>query len=235
MTELTRNQTMTSVEIADLTGKQHKNVLQAIRTMEPAWEKIAGLKFKLGEYLDENQQSRPQYILTKTECLYIATKFNDEARAKLVLRWEWLEKDKLDFSDPNVVLQLAQNWKEEQEKRVFAESKVKELSEKIEADAPKVVFAEAVAGSDNSILVRQFAKVLSDDGYKIGQNRLFKWLRENGYLNARNEPYQNYIEQGLFEVIERTIGASDQTFTTRTTKITGKGQTYFAIKIRQHE
>lgn len=73
-------QRMTSMEIAQLTGKQHKNVMQAIRNMEPAWEKTAGLKFQLGSYEDANGQMRPCYSLTKTECLYIATKFNDEAR-----------------------------------------------------------------------------------------------------------------------------------------------------------
>ena len=76
-------QRMTSMEIAQLTGKQHKNVMQAIRNMEPAWEKTAGLKFQLGSYEDANGQMRPCYSLTKTECLYIATKFNDEARARL--------------------------------------------------------------------------------------------------------------------------------------------------------
>ena len=86
---------MTSLEIAELTGKQHKNVMQAIRNMEPAWEKVTGLKFQLCEksYLLANgvTKKQPFYQLTKTECLYIATKFNDEARAKLVLRWEELE------------------------------------------------------------------------------------------------------------------------------------------------
>lgn len=83
---------MTSLEIAELTGKQHKNVMQAIRKMEPAWEKINGLKFQLVNYRDQKGELRPCYELTKTECLYIATKFNDVARARLVLRWEELEK-----------------------------------------------------------------------------------------------------------------------------------------------
>ena len=86
-------QTMTSLKIAELTGKQHKNVMQAIRNMEPAWEKITGLKFQLSGYKDSTGRSLPCYQLTKTECLYIATKFNDEARAKLVLRWEELERE----------------------------------------------------------------------------------------------------------------------------------------------
>lgn len=89
-------QTMSSLQIAELTGKRHDNVLEAIRKMEPAWEKISGLKFKEAEYLDAQGKKRPMYNLTKTESLYIATKFNDEARAKLVLRWEELENyDKL--------------------------------------------------------------------------------------------------------------------------------------------
>ena len=85
-------QHMTSLEIAELTGKQHFHVMEAIRKMEPAWKKIAASNFRLGTYKDANGQLRPCYSLTKTECLYIATKFNDEARAKLVLRWEELEK-----------------------------------------------------------------------------------------------------------------------------------------------
>lgn len=90
-------QTMTSIEIAEVTGKQHKNVLQAIRKMEPAWEKVTGLKFqlcmKISELANGVKKENPYYVLTKTETLYIATKFNDEARARLVLRWEQLEHE----------------------------------------------------------------------------------------------------------------------------------------------
>ena len=93
-----QQQMMTSLEIAELTGKQHKHVMEAIRKMEPAWEKICKCKFALTSRIIEqpNGGTRevPCYQLTKTECLYIATKFNDEARAKLVLRWEELERAK---------------------------------------------------------------------------------------------------------------------------------------------
>ena len=111
-------QHMTSLEIAELTGKQHKNVMQAIRNMEPAWEKTCGLKFQLTSrtIVQPNGGTRevPCYSLTKTECLYIATKFNDEARAKLVLRWEELESEKLKVKsekfclpEPKKILALA--------------------------------------------------------------------------------------------------------------------------------
>ena len=94
ISQITDNQTMTSLQIAEITGKAHKNVLKAIRAMEPAWEKQAGLKFELSSYKDKSKKKVPMFVLTKTECLFIATKFNDEARAKLVLRWEQLENER---------------------------------------------------------------------------------------------------------------------------------------------
>ena len=115
---------MTSLEIAELTGKQHKHVMEAIRKMEPAWVKTCGSNFRLTSrtIVQPNGGTRevPCYLLTKTECLYIATKFNDEARAKLVLRWEELERanalnEKLEMRnekclpEPKEILRLADN------------------------------------------------------------------------------------------------------------------------------
>ena len=110
-------QTMTSLEIAELTGKQHKHVMEAIRKMEPAWVKTCGSNFRLTSRIIEqpNGGTRevPCYQLTKTECLYIATKFNDEARARLVLRWETLERQELErrqqlcLPSPKKILALA--------------------------------------------------------------------------------------------------------------------------------
>lgn len=106
-----KNGTMSSVEIAELTGKPHNDVMKAIRAMEPAWKKINGGSFSLVDYTDKKGEKRPCYELNKTECLYIATKFNDEARAKLVLRWEELETEKLKtptLSSAEIILQIAQ-------------------------------------------------------------------------------------------------------------------------------
>jgi phage regulator Rha-like protein len=112
-----QQQTMTSLEIAELTGKQHKNLMRDIRNMEPAWEKVQGLKFELSSrtYQLPNGGTKevPCYVLAKTECLYIATKFNDEARAKLVLRWQELElqeqerRQQLCLPSPKKILALA--------------------------------------------------------------------------------------------------------------------------------
>lgn len=86
-------ETMTSVEIAEVADRRHKDVLKAIRNMEHAWEKVSGRKFALTSYKDEQGKNRPCYCLNKRECLFVATKFNDEARAKLVIRWEQLETE----------------------------------------------------------------------------------------------------------------------------------------------
>lgn len=87
-----KQETMSSLQIAEISGKQHKDVMRSIREMEDAWHKVNGRRFALVEYTDRKGEKRPCYQLTKIECLYIATKFNDEARAKLVLRWEQLER-----------------------------------------------------------------------------------------------------------------------------------------------
>lgn len=95
ISQITDQQTMTSLQIAEITGRNHKDVMRSIRNMESAWESVNGRNFALVKYQDTKGQERPMYQLTKTECLFVATKFNDEARAKLVLRWEQLEKERL--------------------------------------------------------------------------------------------------------------------------------------------
>nr|WP_221411168.1 Rha family transcriptional regulator [Ornithobacterium rhinotracheale] len=85
---------MSSREIAQIAGRPHNDVLKSIRKMERGWRNVTGGNFSLSEYTDSTGRKLPQYELTKTECLYIATKFNDEARARLVLRWEALETKK---------------------------------------------------------------------------------------------------------------------------------------------
>ncbi len=97
---------------------------------------------------------------------------------------------------------------------------------------PKEIFADAVSASDTSILVRDFAKILRQNGVDMGEKRLYKWLRENGYIiKGTTQPTQRAMELGLFEVIERSVQRSDMSpIVTMTTKITGKGQQYFINK-----
>ena len=115
------------------------------------------------------------------------------------------------------------------------QDQVKQISAQNEEMKPKAPFADAVATADTSILIGDLAKLIRQNGYDIGQNRLFGWLRDNGYLvkhgDAYNMPTQKSMDLGLFEVKERTIGNPDgSTRITRTTKVTGKGQQYFINK-----
>lgn len=101
---------------------------------------------------------------------------------------------------------------------------------------PKALFADAVASSKTSILIGQLAKILTQNGYQIGQNRLFEKLRNEGFLSSRkgadwNMPQQRYVEQGIFEIKESThIDGNGVNITTKTVKVTGKGQQYFINK-----
>ena len=109
---------------------------------------------------------------------------------------------------------------------------IQKQRKKIELDKPKTIFADAVSASETSILIGDLAKLISQNGFKIGQNRLFNWLRENGYLikygNSRNMPTQRSMEMGLFEIKESTHQNPDGSVRiTRTPKVTGKGQIYF--------
>lgn len=109
------------------------------------------------------------------------------------------------------------------------------LERKIEADKSKTIFADAVSTSHTSILVGDLAKLICQNGVKIGQKRLFEWMRENNFLiksgSSRNMPQQRYVENGLFEVKESNVQNPDGSVRiTRTTKVTGKGQLYFINK-----
>ena len=130
-------QTLSSLEIAKLTGKPHNDVMKAIRKMEPAWEKVHEGKFSLmfreTEIGNGATRKDPYYELTKTECLYVATKFNDEARAKLVIRWEELEKKARanmlqlpDFTNP---AEAARAWAQEYEQKTTLMIENKRLEE----------------------------------------------------------------------------------------------------------
>ena len=133
------------------------------------------------------------------------------------------------LTSPDFLIKLATELKKEKEQRQALEKEQKK-------NAPKVLFADAVSGSNTSILIGDFAKILKQNGVKIGQNKLFSWLRENNYLIKRrgssyNMPTQKSMDLGLFEIKENTITKSDgDTLITMTAKLTGKGQTYFMNK-----
>lgn len=227
------DQRMSSLEIAEITGKPHNDLMKAIRKMEVAWHNVNQGKFSLVTYTDAKGEARPMYLLTKVECLYVATKFNDEARAKLVLRWEQLENEIRNPSSSLMTREsqlahavlLAQQMLEEQSLMLEEKQRV------IEEQRPKADFFDAVMASVNSCLIGNLAKLIRQNGVECGERRLFCWLRENDYLGKRGERYnipnQRYIDQELFELKETVHTENERLVTRYTTKVTGKGQQYF--------
>jgi anti-repressor protein len=244
MSNIVTGATMTSLEIAEIAGKQHKDLLRSIRNMEPAWEGASGRKFALAKYIDKQGKPREQYELTKREVLYVTSKFSDEIRALLILRLEELElQDQKAVPNFNNPAEAARAWADQYEvaqqasQKAFIEEQARVKAEKIvEEQAPKVAFTNAVSASSGSCLIGELAKLLAQNGYKIGEKRLFAWMRENGYLGSQGErhnvPNQRYIEQKLFE-IKRGVrtGSGGEMKTTLTPKVTGKGQVYFIEKL----
>lgn len=137
-----------------------------------------------------------------------------------------------DFNSPEKIMARA---------LLMADQKVHKLEAQIEADRPKVLFADAVSASHTSILVGDLAKLISQNGFKIGANRLFSWLRDNGYLikkrgSSWNMPTQKSMELGLFEIKETNIQHADGHISiNKTSKVTGKGQQYFINKFLNQE
>ena len=135
------------------------------------------------------------------------------------------------LGDPEVMIKTLTALKEEREKNAA-------LTAQVEADKPKVLFTEAVSAAHTSILVGELAKLLKQNGVDMGQTRLFKWMRDNGYLMkngvSTNLPTQRSMELGLFEIKETAINTPDGSVRlTRTPKVTGKGQVYFVNKFLQ--
>ncbi|PKF69208.1 phage antirepressor Ant [Corynebacterium mastitidis] len=133
------------------------------------------------------------------------------------------------LTNPDFIIRLATDLKAERARRA-------ELEEQTLKDAPKVLFADAVATSDTAILIGDLAKILRGNGIEVGANRLFRWMRAEGFLISRkgtdwNMPTQRAMELGLFRIKETSVTHSDGHVTvSRTPKVTGKGQTYFVSR-----
>ena len=208
---------MTSLQIAEITGKPHNDVMKAIRKMEPAWEKVQGGKFSLmQEEVETNNgghKMRPYYSLTKEECLYIATKFNDEARAKLIKRWKELEEQHQKPSLPQNYLealkslvkaeeereQLALENRKQQQEIVTISKENMELGNKITEMLPKVSYYDLILQSNATMTITQIAQDYGMSAVRVnkelesmriqhkvrGQWILYGQFLTGGYVHSR--------------------------------------------------
>lgn len=225
-----------SLLVAEKFGKNHKDVLESIRELLRTAENSALLTFfQETTYTTVQNKDLPLFIMNRDGFTLLTMGFNGKKaldfKLEYIYAFNQMEKSlkSLDFSNPDTVLLLAQNWKEEQTKRIEAERVNDE-------NKPKVIFADAVSASKTSILIGELAKLLKQNGIEIGQNRMFTYLRENSFLISRkgsdfNMPTQKSMELDLFEIKETSITHSDGHITVnKTPKVTGKGQQYFINK-----
>lgn len=249
MNELTtivdNDERMTSLQIAEVTGKAHKNVMQAIRKMESAWLKVNELKFQLVEYVDQKGESRPCYSLTKEECLYIATKFNDEARAKLVRRWKELEEAHRPAVPQNYLEALKAMVKIEEQKQQLALENHKqqeqiadiswenvELGNKITEMLPKVSYYDRILESKSTMTVTQIAQDYGMSAVKM--NRILSQLKIQRKVQGQWILYNNYVPCGYVHSkavdIVRADGRRDVKYNTEWTV---KGRIFLYNKLKE--
>ena len=196
------NITMTSREIAELTGKNHKDVMRDIRDeSNKLGKEIAERIFALGSYEDKNNQNRKQYTLNKDGVMQIGARYDAKIRYQLIQKLKELENKIItpsyQITDP---IERANTWiKEQKEKQVLLEQR--------EEDKPKVEFYDTVTGSSDTLDFGAVAKVINKNGY--GRNKLFKFLRRKKILMQNNQPYQKYIDNGCFRTIETKFTKSN--------------------------
>ena len=237
---------MTSLQIAEVTGRAHRNVMQAIRKMEPAWMKINELKFKLVNYQDKKGESRPCYSLTKEESLYIATKFNDEARAKLIRRWKELEEAHRPAMPQNYLEALKAMVKIEEQKQQLAIENHKqqeqivnisrenvELGNRITEMLPKVSYYDQILESKSTMTVTQIAQDYGMSAVKL--NRILAELKIQRKVQGQWILYNNYVPCGYVHSkavdIVRADGRRDVKYNTEWTV---KGRLFLYGKLKEN-
>lgn len=236
-------------EEGNTTEKRHDVLLRDIRNEISVLKEvnIPAHNFVEGSYIDNQNQQRPCFSINRDGALQILNKESALVRYKTIQYINKLEKELNDKNKPSYMIEnpkeRAKRWIEEyEEKEKLAleneeQTKVIQIqSDVIEEMKPKALVGEALEVSKDSCLVGELAKLLKQNGIDIGQNRLFEWMRENGYLIRRkgadyNMPTQKSMNLGLFEIKETNIVHSDGTVKTRKTpKVTGKGKVYFINK-----
>jgi Rha family phage regulatory protein len=220
---ITKEIQLTSLELAEITGKRHADVMRDIRNeIITLGEEIGQRIFAQSSYTNSQNKEQPCYQFGRKGAMQLALKYDAKTRYKVIEKLEELEKGQALKLDSKFMYQLAQNL-EKKEKQ-------------IEEMKPKALFADAVSTSKTTILIGELAKLIKQNGVDIGQNRLFKWLRSNEYLISRkgtdyNMPTQKSMELKLFEVKETSVTHADgHVSVNKTPKVTGKGQQYFINK-----
>ena len=237
--------TITSIEIAELAGREHKSVMRSIREMEEGWVKICGCKFALTsrEVQQPNGGTRevPCYELTKRECLYIATKFNDEARAKLIIRWEELEtKERAGgFVVPQTfsqALMLAAKQQEqiEEQRAALAQQgeEIVKLSNEVMTMKPKATYYDLILNNPSTVTITQIVQDYGMSAKKF--NQILCDFRIQHKVNKQWILYADNINKGYVQSKPTNIPLSNGTEkVVYNTEWTQKGRIFLYEKLKQ--
>lgn len=226
---------VSSRQVAENFGKEHSKVIRSIEGIANFGD-TQGMFHKVSYVNEQNGQEYKEYLMNRDGFSLLVMGFTGkeamEWKIKYIEAFNAMEKK---LSKPQLTLteQMAQGLLAAQQLLAEKSKQVEHLTTTIEEQKPKVLFADAVSASKTSILIGDLAKLIRQNGVEVGQKRLFEWLRNNGWLmksgNSKNMPTQRGMEMKLFEVKEGSyVDSNGVNVVTKTTKVTGKGQQYFA-------
>ena len=234
------NQVVTdSLTVAEMFGKDHGNVLKDIRKQaEYAGEEFAQVNFYGGSYLDKNNQSRPKFNLTEEAFALVVFSYNTKEAVQTKIKFIKEFKSMREYIDQKLQpsYTLPSTFKEALYMLAESVDENDKLKQQIENDREKVVLANAITTSDEGLLIEAAAKYMRQNGVNIGRNRLFRWLRGQGYLINRkgrewNMPTQKSLNQGLMKIhCQLYFDYDGELKTQRQVVVTGKGLLFFINK-----
>lgn len=223
---------MTSLDIAEIVGKEHKNVMRDIRNeIESLGSEIGQLIFEQSSYINSQNKEQPCYKFGKDGAMQLALKYDAVTRFKVIKRIEELEANQ---QQPQ--FNLPTTFKEALYMLAESVDENDKLKQQIENDREKVVLANAITTSDEGLLIEGAAKYMRQNGVNIGRDRLFKWLRGQGYLVSRrgreyNMPTQKSLNQGLMKIhAQQYFDSEGELKVNRQVVVTGKGLMFFINK-----
>jgi anti-repressor protein len=231
-----------SLKVAEVFGKRHDNVLKSIRNIcrpQNVGEQTEQSRwFYESSYIDANGVKRPMFVMNRDGVSLLAMGLTGakamQFKVGFIEQFNAMERVVRQVMQPTTPA-IPQTYAEALRLAASQAEQIEEQQKKIQADAPRVLFSQAVETSDKSVLIGELAKIICQNGVDTGEKRLFAWLRENGYLcqfgERYNQPTQKAMQMGLFEIKKKTIQLPNgETIISNTTKVTGKGQVYFVNK-----
>lgn len=234
------NQVLTnSLLVAEKFVKEHNKVIRDIQNLSCS-DEFRAANFGVSSYISLQNKELPMYVMTKDGFSFLVMGYTGVKAG--MFKEEYIKAfNKMEETIKNGGFNVPKSFREalllaaEQQEVIENQQKqIEEKNAKIEADKPKVSFSEAVSASNKSILVRELAKLITQNGYKIGEKQLYERLRKAGYLcsvgESRNQPTQTYMNIGLFEIKKRVIMDGDEAKVYNTTVVTPKGVHYFINK-----